>query len=108
MGVDYSSVGGIGIEVTKGMIEKFITAGLFTQENWDDDPGYPLRELKFPVKTAGSGNYTGEENVYYILVPGENLSEIIANEGMFRKKLAKFKIQLKQEDLLVISDLYMS
>ncbi len=106
MGVDYSGIGGIGIEITEERFALLLKHGLFTQEEWDNDPWYPLEKLKFPYAAAGVGNYTGKKNTYYVLVPVDNLTEIIANEAQFRGTFAKYGIDLQQKDLMVIVGLY--
>ena len=37
MGIDYDGVGGIGIELTEELVQRFIAAEYFTEEEWQDD-----------------------------------------------------------------------
>lgn len=108
MGVDHESVGGIGIKVDRDMIEKFISSGLFTEDEWNEKDHQELIErIEIDYDEAGSGGYTGKENIFYLTVKGKNLTEIMDNEEIFRDKLKKFGIILEQKDLIVISDLHM-
>lgn len=104
MGVDYDGVGGIGIEFTSKMSEKFITKGLFTEEEWDDDINECMERIGIPFNEAGSANYGGDGTMY-LIVDGETLEDVLLNEGAFREKLSKVGINIGREDLQVISDI---
>ena len=105
MGVDYSGIGGIGIELTEERRKKLISKGLFTEDEWDKDCYECLEEVNLPFSVAGDGSYGGDFR-FYLLVEGDNLKEILENEEAFRNRLQNFGIQLTQEDLGVISDLH--
>lgn len=105
MGVDYDGVGGIGVEVTKDMIEKLIEKEVFTEEEWSDDSYSCLERIGLPYAKAGDSAYGGEAR-FYLLVNGSNLKEILSHEFYFIKRLEKLLgIFLSSEDLIVIEDI---
>jgi hypothetical protein len=106
MGIDYSAVGGIGVQLTKERIQKLIGANVFSQKEWEADYGLCLKKLKFPYSLAGDGSYTGEEHRYYLHIPGHNLNEINDNKEEFCKQFQDWNILLEDEDLAVLSDIY--
>ena len=67
MGVDYDGVGGIGIEFTDEMAEKFSDKGLFTVEEWDDDPNDCMERIGILYCEAGWANYGGERRIYLVI-----------------------------------------
>jgi hypothetical protein len=102
MGVDYNGVGGIGLEVTNEIKKKLVVA------NDGDFCGCMdtlLDDLEFEYREAGDGNYSGEENTYYIMVEGENLREIIENSEPFIERLSNMGIIVTFDNLKVIEDL---
>jgi len=105
MGIDYDGVGGIGIEITKDVLEKFISFGLFTEEQWDEDYYDCLEKIGLLYNTAGNF-YSGdmEDLTHYLFVRGNNLQEILDNEPEFISALEKFGITISRKDLIVISD----
>ena len=105
MGIDHNGVGGIGIELTEEIRNKLIENKLFTQDEWDEDKYGCLEEINLIYSVAGDGSYGGKD-IYYLLVKGDNLKEILENEEVFRNHLKTFGIQLTQGDLSVISDLH--
>lgn len=106
MGVDYDSVGGIGILVDDRIVNAFISAGKFTQAEWEYDAGDCINSLKLPYGTAGNA-YAGEFR-YYIFVDGDSLAEIISNANTFISTMYSLGVDLTYEDLKVISDIYVS
>lgn len=104
MGVDYSSVGGIGVEVTDKMIQKFINAGLFTDEEFSVDPHGCLEEVELEYSVGGSA-YSGDET-FYLLVPGVTLKDINDNVIQFISRLSDLEIKINVNSLKVISDYY--
>jgi len=101
MGVDYSPVGGIGIEMTDeilGVLQK--------QVDLYECKDSLLDELELSYSQAGSGNYTGAENTYYIMVDGDTLMEINKNAKVLSDKLKSFGIEIEAEDFDVIQDLH--
>lgn len=109
MGVDYRGVGGIGIEFTYEHLEMVVNKGVLddidTPDKIDTDYfGEYLAELDLEYECGGDG-YGGETN-YYILVPGKNLTEINQNSKAFIERLGSLGINITEDDLIVISDLY--
>ncbi len=104
MGVDYDGVGGIGIEFTNEMVEKFIAGGLFTEEEWSDDSNECMERIGIPFNEAGSASYGGQGTMY-LMVEGETLDDILSNEKAFCKKLSGEGIIIGRNDLKVISDI---
>lgn len=104
MGVDYDRIGGIGIELTNDMMRSLCINSDIPDEEWEDDPDYCLDRLKLNYERAGS-EYSGEI-YYYLLVKGDTFIEVNKNIPEFIEKLDLFGIDVKVEDLKVISDLY--
>jgi len=102
MSIDYNGVGGIGIKV-EDYVDCFIESKLFTQEEWDDDRYDCVEQIGIPFNSAG--NHFCDDVYYYLQVEGSNLVEINKNALSFIKKLEKYGIFLKLEDLEVISDI---
>lgn len=108
MGVDYDSVSGIGIEVTADVRAKFVAAGLFTEEEWEDgDERDCLAKLGLVTGTAGSC-YDNEGFTYYLFVEGKTLGEIIANSAKFVAALKNWGVDVNPNDLEVIADMMVS
>ena len=106
MGIDTDGVGGIGIELTEEVIQKFISNGYFTEEEWENEYYECLETIgrKFDVSFYTAGNhYTGYFR-HYLLVNGQNLKEIIDDSQNFIETFKKIGLELTLEDLLVISD----
>ena len=105
MGVDYSGVGGIGIEISEEM--KDILLDKHTSENEDDEVYFSevLDDLGIEYQEAGSGGYGGEAR-YYFLVKGNKLSEVQENTPAFIESLKDVGIKIDVKDLRVVSDLY--
>jgi hypothetical protein len=104
MGVDYTGVGGIGIEVDDKVLATFIENKVFSEEEWDEYGSECLEEIGVPYQTAGSA-YSGEET-NYLFVPGDTLGEIQANAPKFIETLKKHGCNISEKDLLLISDLH--
>lgn len=106
MGVDYSGVGGIGIELTDEMVEYAIDKGVFTEEEWDDDWDYCLSKMDgFVYSTAGS-EYSGDI-CHYLFVPATTLGKINEYAPIFVEKVREyFGVDIAVDDLKVISDIY--
>jgi len=105
MGIVYDGVCGIGIEITEDILEKFISFGLFTQEELDED--YYNCSVKIGLLYNTAGNfYSGdmEDLTHYLFVRGNNLQEILDNEHEFISALQKFGINISRKDLKVISN----
>lgn len=106
MGVDYDGVGGIGIKLTDEMIEYAIDKGVFTEEEWDDDPCECLFDLDC-VNFASAGNSYAGEHEFYLSVPGLTLKDINTNAFSFVEKVKEyFGVDITVDDLKVISDIY--
>lgn len=104
MGVDYSPVGGIGVKLTHEMKCKLIVAN--EGEAHDGCVDSLLGDLEFCYAEAGDGNYSGNENDFYLLVEGDTLMEINQNSKEFLQRLNSYGIKIKEEDLEVISELH--
>jgi hypothetical protein len=106
MGIDYDGVGGIGIELTEELVQRFIAAEYFTEEEWQDDYEDCLETIgkKFNISFTSAGNFYSGDIVHYLLVDGENLKEINENSKTFIEKLKIVGIELSEESLKVISD----
>lgn len=105
MGVDYDGVGGIGILVDDDMVKKFIAAGVFTEEEWDECAGECMETVGVLFQEAGSACYGGDGR-HYFFVKGDTLSEILENEGQFFRDLFKYGITVSRKDLKVVSDIH--
>jgi len=112
MGVDYSSVGGIGIEIDdeiKNMItDRYCTENGIEEDSDEYDELYfseILDELEIDYSEGGSGCYGGDSS-YYLLVDGNTLLEVQNNTDEFIKNLKNIGIEITVEDLQVISDLH--
>lgn len=104
MSVDYSGVGGVGIEITHEIKNKLIVAN--EGETYDGCLESMLGDLELDLKEAGDGNYTGDDNTFYISLEGDNLKELIENSAALLEKLEGFGIKLTLEDIEVIEDLH--
>ncbi len=107
MGIDYRSVGGIGIEVTEQMIDEAIER---KYPDFDEDSNYDekldnlLSETDLLYHTAGNA-YSGE-TAFYLLVPGKTLGEVLENIPVFLEGILRvFNIKQDPADLEVISEL---
>ncbi len=103
MGTSYIGVGGIGIKITKGIVQKFIDNGHFTQEEWNGDFDECLYKIDLEYKRSGNF-YCGERGPIYVFVPGNNLKEINENAEQFIENFKKFGVEISIEDLKVVSD----
>ena len=54
MGISYNGVGGIGIELTEEIIQKLISANIFTEEEWEEE-----EELSATKRGEGGFGSTG-------------------------------------------------
>ncbi len=109
MGVDYRGVGGIGIEFTYEQLKMVVNKGLLEDIDAPDkiDTDYfgeYLEELDLGYECGGDAY--GGEKCYYVLVPGKNLTEINQNSKAFIERLGSLGINITEDDLMVISDLY--
>ena len=102
MGVDYSSVGGIGVEFTEDMKQAMIDKGLFTEDEWDDSQSECMDEIGIPYNEAG--NSYSCETCFYFLVKGKTLKEINNNAGEFVSELKECGINVSVNELQVISE----
>lgn len=105
MGVDYDSVAGIGILVDEDIREKLILADLFSEEEWEEDPGECLEKVGIAFSEAGDSCYSGKDPRFYYFVEGKNLEEIINNYPILLDMLKRFGINKTIKDLIVIEDL---
>lgn len=102
MGIDHRGVGGIGIRVTEEHIRLAIAAELFTEDEWENDPGTCLDTFGLDYEEAGSA-YSGDLR-YYFLVSGETYREIGYGSIVFLATLNKLGLHLTLDDLVVVSD----
>ena len=116
MGIDYSPVGGIGIEIDEEMrslieFKYYVnTYGIGKIEDLEDLEEYEeldfqeiLEECFLPYSMAGC-SYSGN-HCYYLMVKGETLLEIENNYQEFIDSLKEYGISIIKEDLMVVSDL---
>ena len=103
MGVDYSPVGGIGIKIEGKIKNKLIVAN--DGESYDGDMDSLCGDLDLTCSESGDGNYTGDENDWYIMVEGETLMEINKNAPKLIEKLSGYGINIKMGELKVIQEL---
>lgn len=103
MGVDYSPVGGVGVEVTKEIKKKLIVAN---DGDYDGDMDDLLSELGLTYAEAGDGNYTGDDNRHYIILEGDNFSELSENALPLISKLEDMGINIEYTDLKVLNELH--
>jgi hypothetical protein len=101
VGVDYSPVGGIGIELTDeilGVLQKAV--------DLYEDKESLLGELELDYKEAGDGNYSGDENIFYIVAEGNNLRETTESAIELSKRLKELGVDISSDDFIVIQDLH--
>ena len=104
MSVDYKGVGGIGVLVTDSIRKKLVIAN---DGNYDGCVETLLCDLGIECEELGEGNYTGNENTFYMMVEGKTLIELNKNVQAFIKKLKSYKINIKEEDIKLVSGLLM-
>ena len=100
-----NSVSGVGVLVTKAIVDKAIKAGYFTQAEWDEEDARDICIDRIGVKwqEAGIRLYSTR---FYLQVPGNTLGEIINNSNGFLKKVRHLGINISKEDLIIIDDEY--
>jgi hypothetical protein len=107
MSIDYDGVGGIGIELTEELVQKFIAANIFTEEEWEDDYYECLEKVEetFGIATDTAGNFYSDRDItHYLFVDGSNLKDILENHVTFLEKMKSVGVDLSLEDLELISD----
>jgi hypothetical protein len=104
MGIDYSGVGGIGIKLTDEMVSLAVRNGLFTDEEWEEDPLGCMEE--FGIEYDSAGNDFCDDSTYYLLVEGKTLNDINSNSTKFIDSLKIAGIEISKNELLVISDIH--
>lgn len=101
MGVDYGSIGGVGIEFTAEMVDVAIKNGVFSEDEWEEDEYECLGEIGLKYREAGNA-YAGVSR-WYLLVNGDTLDEVNENSNKFIARLAEIGISVDKLD--IISDL---
>lgn len=103
--MDSQGISGVGILLTKEMIEKAIEKGLFTEEEWADEDNRDecVSRTGVPYVSAGIEDYKLR---YYLLVRGDTLGEILNNSNSFLKQVRWLGVNISKEDLLIIDDEY--
>ena len=86
------------------MILAVIERGVFTEEEWNDDPHGCMKEIGLTFQKGGN-SYSGDTQ-FYFLVDGETLGEINSNADKFVTKLLEHGIDTSVNELQVISDYY--
>jgi hypothetical protein len=104
MGIDYDSIGGIGIELTGERIDLIIKKGLFTEDEWIEDSYECAEKIGLTYGVGGDG-YSGDIT-YYLLVEGNKLKDIYENAEKFVERLNEIGIEMLVDDLEVIDDLH--
>ncbi|MCK5606739.1 hypothetical protein KAR91_32855 [Candidatus Pacearchaeota archaeon] len=102
MGIDYESVGGIGIELTSERVDLIIEKGFFTEDAWDEDSYECVEEIG--LLYGEGGNSYSRDTTYYLLVEGKTLKEINGNATAFVKRLDEIGIKMSIGELEVIDD----
>lgn len=100
MSKEYSGVGGIGLQFTKGMRGAAIEAGIFSKNDWEECEHSCMAGIG--LKFEDAGNY--DESRWYLLVEGANLSEINSNAEKFVARLSEIGAYVAADGLQVISD----
>lgn len=103
MSIYYDGIVGIGVHLNLYMI-KDTTA--FTMEEYEEDRHECVSRLGVEWKEAGNA-MTGESD-FYLVVDGYTLSAINKNWETFTLKLRSHGIDVSYNDLIVISDVYIS
>ena len=108
MGVDYNGVGGIGIEFTDEHKEIVLSNGSIDHHNYELHDGFPTPDIleELDLEYQCGGDAYGGETVYYLFVPGKNLKEINENSKSFIERLGSIGINITEEDLIVIEDMF--
>jgi len=106
MGIDYSAIGGIGIEFTDEMAESAVEKGLFTEEDWEEAPDECVDCLN--IEYGEAGYLLAEQGTFYLLVEGRTLDEVNSNVPEFIAKLAAIGVTITPADLIVISEYVVS
>lgn len=112
MGVDFDSVGGIGILVTEEIKEKLLHRGVIAEEHVKAEGWYAalenlLSDFDIDLQEAGDYSYSGDidDQHLYLLVLGNNLEEINEEALKFLEKLNELTgLIFTFKDLKVISD----
>lgn len=104
MGIDYTPVGGIGLEITDEIKKKLVIAN--EGEAHDGCMDSLCSDLGLEYSEAGDGSYSGDENTFYLMVEGTTLMEINENSGPFLDKMYEKGIRVTASDLQVISELH--
>lgn len=106
MGVDYEGIGGIGIKVNDELVAKIIDLGFFTGEDWSKDPQGCMSSLNIPYATAGAGSYGGEDR-FYFTISAYTYKQVNENKDDFLHIInSTLQTEFTEDDLIVISDLY--
>ena len=103
MSLDYSSIGGIGIKVNYDIEKAIVSSGLFTDEDIEEDLLSCLESVWHKAEQAGNC-YNGELR-HYFMVEGSNLGSIKKNTVLLIAAMKEIGIDIKEDDLAVISDL---
>lgn len=102
MGVDCDSVSGFGIRLTDEIVQKMIDSGLFTREEWEEDPQHYLNKTPFHYEVAGS-YYTGDV-YYYLFASGDTIPALLRGANKLIMDLEDIGVTLQIEDIKHISD----
>jgi hypothetical protein len=101
MGIDYDSLGGIGIFADETIIYKLIDLGVFTEDEWKEDPHRCMKQLGIPYNTAG---HYDQPRIFFWLVKGTNLVQINENKEDFKNQFKNIGLFLEDSDLTVINE----
>lgn len=109
MSVDYSANFGLGILITKEMIATAIEKGLFTEEDYEEDPYSCLGSLD-GVYIAEAGSYYYGETRYYATVPTDNYLEQTSGavDAFILVMKEHFGIELEYKDLNIVGGILVS
>jgi len=104
MGVDYEGIGGVGLKITQKEIDAFIKAGIFTDEEWDQDENECIEKVGMLFSMSGD-LFSGTNINFYLLVPGDTLPEVNGNVPKFIQDLADKGVIITENDIVVMSDI---
>ena len=100
MGVDYDAVGGIGIRVTKERLQKL-------GYNEDDNDVSSFLDDVVGVTYSEYGSCYSENSLEYAwMVPGSKYLECVKNIPEFLKELNDKNLNVTEEDLEIIEEIF--
>jgi len=106
--IERQSIGGIGIYITDVILDKLGFEG----DYWEDEANFleDIENDKVIFKEYGYRGYTGnkEDGGFIALVPGDTYKEMRDNIFMFKQFFETRGVNVSTNDLLVVSEVYVS